>query len=206
MTSGSRWRPGDQIVMRSVWSKRVVAAWPVTVVEDSPERLVIYLAAGAKYKLRTFDSSAKARLPVGDWTLADDLWRVDLIRIMPAGDGHAYLAFWSDDGSFSRWYINLERHYERTKIVFDFVDHFLDIVIAKDLRSWSWKDEDELAEAVSSGVILSQQADEVRAEGHRAIARLEAHASPFNDGWERWKPNLNWAIPELPPVTLALTL
>ena len=153
MTSGSRWRPGDQIVMRSVWSKRVVAAWPVTVVEDSPERLVIYLAAGAKYKLRAFDSPTGARLPVGDWTLADDLWRVDLIRIMRAGDNHAYLAFWSDNGSFSRWYINLERHYERTKIGFDFVDHFLDIVIAGDLRSWSWKDEVELSEAVSSGVI-----------------------------------------------------
>ena len=183
--------------MRSVWGKRIVAAWPVTVVEDSPDRLVIYLAAGSQYKLRTFDSSAKGRLPVGDWTLVDDLWRVDLIRIMREDDDHSYLAFWSDDGSFNRWYVNLERHYERTEIGIDFVDHFLDVVIPRDLGSWRWKDEDELSEAVAAGVISPQEADAVRAEGHRAIARLEAHASPFNEGWEQWKPDPNWAVPEL---------
>ena len=51
---------------------------------------------------------------------------------------------------------------------------------------------------VSTGLITQQATDEIRAEGRRAIARLEAHAPPFNEGWEQWKPNPEWPIPELP--------
>ena len=46
MTSSPRWRPEDQIVIRCVWSDKIADAWPVTIVEDSPGRLVLYLYAG----------------------------------------------------------------------------------------------------------------------------------------------------------------
>ena len=198
MTIEDWWQPGDQIVMRSVWGEKIAVAWPMTVIEDSPGRLVLYLAEGTRYKLRRFDPSAGFRLPIGDWTLSDDLWRVDLIRIMRDGDDHAYLGFWSEDGTFSRWYINMEQHYRRTSIGIDFVDHFLDVVIDGNLTGWRWKDEDELAAAASTGLITRQAADAIRAEGRRAITRLKAHAPPFNEGWEKWKPNPEWSISELP--------
>jgi len=41
-------------------------------------------------------------------------------------------------------------------------------------------------------------ADEVRREGERVIARLEARRPPFCDGWESWQPDPGWPIPELP--------
>ena len=66
MTSSPRGRPGDQIVMRSVWGDKIADAWPVTVVEDSPGRLVLYLSAGSQYKFRDFGSASDARLPLGD--------------------------------------------------------------------------------------------------------------------------------------------
>ena len=185
--------------MRSVRGDKIAAAWPMTVVEDSPGCLVLYLGAGSEYKFRDYGSSPEDRLPIGDWTLTDGLWRVDLIRIMRDGDDHAYLGFWSEDGSFSRWYVNLERHYQRTPIGIDFVDHFLDIVIDGNLTDWRWKDEDELLEAVSARLISPQAEDSIRAEGQRAIDRLAARASPFDEGWERWKPDPNWEIPRLPP-------
>ena len=97
---------------------------------------------------------------------------------MRDGDDHAYLGFWSEDGTFSRWYINMEQHYRRTSIGIDFVDHFLDVVIDGNLTGWRWKDEDELAAAASTGLITRQAADAIRAEGRRAITRLEAHARP----------------------------
>ena len=100
---------------------------------------------------------------------------------MRDGDDHTYLGFWSEDGTFSRWYINMEQHYRRTSIGIDFVDHFLDVVIDGNLTSWRWKDEDELAAAVSTGLITRQVADAIRAEGQQATARLEAHAPPFNE-------------------------
>ena len=44
----------------------------MTVIEDSPVRLVLYLAAGSQYKFRDFGSASDARLPLGDWTPSDD--------------------------------------------------------------------------------------------------------------------------------------
>ena len=44
-------------------------------------------------------------------------------------DDHAYLGFRSEDAVSRRWCINLERHYHRTSIGIDFVDHFLAVAI-----------------------------------------------------------------------------
>ena len=52
--------------MRSVWGDKIADAWPVTVVEDSPGRLVLYLSAGSQYKFRDLGSASDARLPLGD--------------------------------------------------------------------------------------------------------------------------------------------
>ncbi len=119
-----------------------------------------------------------------------------MIRIMYSGDRHSYAWFRKEDGS-CLWYVNLES-YERTSIGIDYQDHMLDIVIQPDLTTWRWKDEDELAEAITLGFVSQAQADEIRAEGQRALARLEARSSPFGDGWERWTPDPAWPMPELP--------
>jgi len=71
------------------------------------------------------------------------------------------------------------------------------VVIDPDL-SWRWKDEEELEEAVRLGLLTRQAADGIRAEGERVIARLEARNPPFCDGWERWRPDPAWPIPQLP--------
>ena len=80
----------------------------------------------------------------------------------------------------------------RTPLGFDSMDHMLDIVIEPDL-SWRWKDEGQLAEAVSIGLVTQAWANEVRRKGERMIERLEARRPPFCDGWETWRPD-----PELP--------
>ena len=174
-----RWNARSQIVMRSIWDDRVQAAWPVTVVDDSADALVLYLAAGTVYKTRTFPSDAKLRLPVGELVYVDREWTADLLRIMIPGDQHAYLGFWGQDHKFNRWYVNLEREYRRTKTGIDFVDHFLDIVIQADLETWQWKDEPELREAVSVGLISQMQADAIQNEGLIALDRLNANLPPF---------------------------
>lgn len=193
----SRWKPGDRIVMRSVWGDRIQAAWPVTVVSDTAKALMLYLAAGTAYKMRTYTS--EDRLPIGEWNHLDREWTADMLRIMFPGDQHAYLAFWDEENRFSRWYVNLEREYNRTAIGIDFVDHFLDIVIEADLKTWRWKDEAELGRAVSRNLISQRQAEEIRAEGCLALSRLEAGMAPFGQGWECWTRSPEWLVPTLPP-------
>ena len=192
----SRWKPGDRIVMRSVWGDRIQAAWPVTVVSDTSEALVLYLAAGTTYKIRTY--TTEDRLPIGEWNHLDREWTADMLRIMFPGDQHAFLAFWDQEHRFSRWYVNLEREYNRTAMGIDFIDHFLDIVISADLKTWRWKDEAELSRAASFGLISLRQAEDIRAEGCVALSRLEAGMPPFGEGWECWDRNLEWPVPTLP--------
>lgn len=45
------WATGDQIVYREVWKNRVWTARPVTVVQDTPELIVLYLSAGTRWKM-----------------------------------------------------------------------------------------------------------------------------------------------------------
>jgi predicted RNA-binding protein associated with RNAse of E/G family len=78
------------------------------------------------------------------------------------------------------------------------MDQILDIVISPDLSDWRWKDEDEFAEAERIGVYTSEQAQAIRAEGERVIARLNAQESPFCDGWDNWLPPDEWSIPKFP--------
>ena len=43
-----------------------------------------------------------------------------------------------------------------------------------------------------------EQAEEFRAEGERAIERIEAWSAPFDEGWENWLPDPAWPLPSLP--------
>ena len=90
------------------------------------------------------------------------------------------------------WYVNLEDPLVRTPIGFDYLDRLLDIEIAPDLSRWKWKDEDELEEAVARGILTSQEAHVIRAEGESVIAALDAGHPPFDEPWDRWRPDPCW--------------
>ena len=85
---------------------------------------------------------------------------------MVSGEAHSTLLFWEGpERVFDRWYINLQAPFTRTPQGFDFVDHFLDIVVRPDFSDWVWKDEEELKKAASLGLVTPVQAQEIRAEG-----------------------------------------
>lgn len=93
--------------------------------------------------------------------------------------------------------MNLQEPFRRSDIGFDMLDNMLDIVIDPD-RSWRWKDEEELGEAVRLGLVTEQWADEVRREGERVIDRLRGNERPFSNGWETWEPDPTLGVPQLP--------
>jgi predicted RNA-binding protein associated with RNAse of E/G family len=81
---------------------------------------------------------------------------------------------------------------------FDTRDHTLDLVVAADLGSRTRKDEDELAWAQEVGRYTPAEAQAIRADGERVLARVRHRAPPFCDGWEGWVPDPEWTVPELP--------
>ena len=193
------WKPGDQVVLREIWRGKVWSGRPCTVVEDTPSRLVLYSGAGVRWMKPSDPAGVRLRIPEDEWALREDVWTLEVLRIVTPGARHSVLLLWSAGfQEFLLWYVNLEDPLVRTDVGFDYKDRLLDIEIAPDLSRWKWKDEDELEEAVARGIVTSQQSGEIRAEGERVIAALDVRRPPFNEAWDRWRPDPDWPSPGFP--------
>jgi hypothetical protein len=187
----------EQCLFRFVWPRRVFSAIPTTVVERNSSRVVLWIAAETPVR-----RPPGMRLPIAElgeqrWRYVDARWYGGRLMIAEAGAFHSVYVTWGKDGELVGWYVNLEEPWRESPFGFDTTDHLLDVWIDPD-RSWRWKDEDELAEAVELGLFTPAKADAIRAEGERAIERIEAWSTPFDEGWETWRPDPDWPLPELP--------
>lgn len=193
------WRPGDAIVLRETWRGRVFEARPATVVEDRPDQTTLFVRTGARVAVAVDDEGRQLRLPEGDWHL--ELREVRAFSILSFAwpeTPYAILFLREPDGEPRGWYVNLQTPLERTAIGFDTTDHALDVLVATDRSSWSWKDEDELEEAVAHGLFTRSETEDFRRWGERAVRRLVDRLPPFDEPWEDWAPDPTWPAPELP--------
>ena len=194
-------QPGDQIVLREIWRGRVWAGRPYTIVEDTPRRLALYAGSGVRWMRPARPDGTTLRMREPNWVLQEDVWATEALRIVTPGSRHSVLLLWTARfGELLLWYVNLEDPLVRTPIGFDYLDQLLDIEIAPDLSRWKWKDEDEFEEAIAKGMLTSEKAEVIRAEGERVIAALHAGDSPFDEPWDRWRPDPSWTVPGLPDV------
>ena len=121
-------------------------------------------------------------------------WRnTHVVELIRPRDAHALLLFWDENWRFRGWYVNLQAPLRWTALGYDTTDWALDVWIEPD-GTWAWKDEADFAEAQRLGVFGPGDADAVRAEGERVIA-----ARPWPTGWEAWRPDPAWPLPDLPP-------
>jgi hypothetical protein len=179
-----RFARGDVVAVRELWKGRVWTARPWIVVEDAPARLVLWIPQGAPTKV-----PPPPRIPRDDWELEDGLWKHDAVRVTRPGSAHSILQFASAD----HWYVNLERPFTRSALGFDYLDLELDLICRPD-GSHELADEDDFAGAQRRGVISPAEAAAVRAEADRVVA-----AWPFPTGFEEFRPDPGWELPQLPP-------
>jgi predicted RNA-binding protein associated with RNAse of E/G family len=182
------WSSGDSVVVRELHRGRIWKARAWRVVEDRPERLVLWIPRGAPTKM----PAGEKGVPREEWTLVDGAFGAQVLRVTRPGEPHSLLHFFADDGRFRGWYVNLERPLERSPVGFDLVDLLLDVWVDPD-GSWRWLDEDELDEGLRRGVLTRADADAARAEGERIVAER-----PWPTGWEAWRPDPGWPVPQLP--------
>lgn len=194
-----RRQPGAAVVLRETWRGRIWTARPAIVVRDAEDAQMFFVSAGMRWMCPHAPDGTQLRLPRNGWTLAERQWDTNALSFAWPGVAHAILAFWEPDWVFRGWYVNLQEPLRRTAVGFDYMDHALDIVIAPDLSTWSWKDEDELEEAVARGVFSREQASAFRGEGERALARILNREPPFDGNWTAWRPDASWPVPVLPP-------
>ena len=188
-------RPGDPVLLRSVYGGRVRWAFPHTFVANEGGRLALYIAPGTHgvWMGRDPDGRYLERWARGDdphphvWNTHHVLW---LVR--PRGESHMLGLLWDESWRFQCWYVNLQTPLRKNGLGFDYTDLALDVVVAPD-GTWAWKDEDDFVEAQRLGIVDRAAAAAVRAEGERVVAER-----PWPTGWEEWRPDPSWPPPRLP--------
>jgi hypothetical protein len=206
-----RFTPGQVIVHRNTRRGRIGFARPIRVVSDGELGLLCWMAKGtpAVNEVGPDGHGARGR-PFTEWvTLAYEMrpgqWLGEgiLLLFRPEAD-HSVWWFWTPEGEFSGWYVNLEERAERWDdghvAGVDTVDQDLDVVVAPD-RSWAWKDEDEFTERLALPEhYWVRDEPAVWAEGRRVIKQVEAGEFPFDGTWTDWVPPPEWRTPpDLPP-------
>lgn len=182
-------RVGDDVALRYITRDgRVGHTWAARLLEDTAQRVLLYLPRGTPHKRWGRGENAGQ--------LLDASWTSDTLRFMYPGRAHSIWASWHPDGSFWGYYVNLEEPYRRTPIGFDTNDHHLDIVVGSDLR-WFYKDEPALDDREREGTYSSALIAQIRREADDVTRVIEAGGSPFDEGWERWRPDPSWTIPAL---------
>ena len=193
-----RRKPGDVIVLRGVWHKKIHWACAAFVVRDSPDIIAVFWRAGTPNMIPWKRTTPQDFLD-NTFELLPSTWKeTDVLMLVKPGEAHSVEIMWETGSRKVRcWYVNLQEPLLRTELGFDSMDHMLDIVISPDLSEWRWKDEGEFAEAIAIGVYSPEEAAAIRKEGELAIDNLQKKQSPFCDGWENWLPPAEWGIPPL---------
>ncbi|MFJ2651048.1 DUF402 domain-containing protein [Streptomyces sp. NPDC087420] len=200
------WAPGTQILWRYRQNAgdHVHICRPVTVVQDTDELLAAWLAPGTPcVKPVLADGTPLHHEPLPTRytkprTVVRDQWYgMGVLKLARPGDPWSVWLWWERGWRFQSWYVNLEEPHTRWAGGVDSEDHFLDIDVYPD-RTWRWRDEDEFAQAQQDGLMDARQALRVQEAGRAALEVIGAWGTPFRDGWENWRPDPAWQVPELP--------
>jgi hypothetical protein len=198
--------PGQIVLHRNTRHGRVAFARPVRVISDDDRGLLLWMDRGTPGVTEvTLDGRGARAMSFAEWItheyrLQPGRWQgPGILLFFPPEADHSVWWFWTDDGQFAGWYVNLEERAVRwddgAVAGVDIVDQDLDVVVAPD-RSWQWKDEDEFAERLAfPGHYWVRDEAAVRAEGRRVIKRAEAGEFPFDGTWTDFRPDSSWARP-----------
>lgn len=201
-----RWSPGEVILWtyRNPRFPRLRDEYPVTVVSDDEQGLVVWLAPGTPVLSQVLADGAPIRSAAGPamFTLpraqAVRTWFGSGIVVAFPPDACFTVSFFElEDGTRAAYYVNLELPVVRTRQGMECVDLVLDILVRQG-PTYRFKDEDELEFARQAGVFSGDDELFIREAAQEALALVEVWAHPFDAGLEDFTPNPGWSVPQLP--------
>jgi len=188
-----RYEIGTEVVLRDFQADgRIRAVECGRVVSDDELGTAVWVGGGsAVIRRATLDGAPTRYLPVETKLRTPTVpvvgtWHgYGVLILTPRDAAHCVWWFFTEQGMFDGWYVNLQTPGRRWWGGIDLEDQVLDVVIAPD-RTWRWKDDDDTIGAA------------IREEGQRVIALAEAGAAPFDGRWCDFRPEQSWRPTGLP--------
>jgi hypothetical protein len=195
-----RWPAGATVVIRQHRNGRFRAVTPLRVIEDRPDRRVLYVPRGTRFMAPADRRGRVTRSIRAEAGVVPDRWRDRAaLHIVPEGAAFAVILRWRrsfDD--FAGFYVNLQEPLRPTAIGFDAMDQTLDVLVTPDRSQVRVKDEAELLEAAADGFFSAAEVASIREAADAATRLVIAREPPFDEPWHRWLPDPAWPTPELP--------
>lgn len=190
-------RAGAVVTYRELWAGQVMTAWPMRLLADTADAVVLYLAPETDFQAARAPDGGPVR-DLADWVSVRQTWTGgSLVRIVPRERWYAVDLEYDADRAFVGYYVNFQEPIRTTAQGYDTVDLVLDLVVDPDGSS-RMKDEDEFADAVSAGHIDARTAEVLRAEAARLLNVVERDGSPIQaQEWLAWRPPSDWGVPTL---------
>jgi hypothetical protein len=172
---------------------------PAVVVEDSPDLVALFVPLGTGTLMsRPLPADRPKPWGPGEWELAPGVWRYrNTLFLHRPGEWRSIWVRFSPEWEPDGFYVNLQEPLWRTRWGFDIRDLQLDIVVAAG-GPWRWKDEDDLARSIETGLICAEFAAHVRKTAEQSVQDIEARAWPFDGSYDAWRPDPAWGAPLLP--------
>ena len=195
------WPSGSVVTLRyRSLGGRLDSVRPMRVVSHTDSLLVTYMAEGTVVSVPVFADGRELRdVPLAErWVLPRAAVRrswdgTELVQLFPHGRAHSLWVVRDSAHALVGWYVNLEDPQAFGDDTITTRDHILDIWVPAETGEPEWKDEHELAAALSQGRVSEEQVAAIRAEGERVWGER-----PWPTGWEEWLPPADWTRPELP--------
>jgi hypothetical protein len=199
--------PGETVNLRHLQRDQPGLVFPYRVIEAGDDAVLLWAPPGTRGWLFNMpDGRGLGETPLPEWSSTPRVpvrHTVDhgMLSWIPYGRDYSVRWFFHPDGSFQRWYGNLEAPSvpwrDGGTAGLDTSDWDLDVVVEPD-RSWRWKDEDELTARLAMPESYWVPGEgRVRRAGKEVIALVESGAFPFDGTWCDFRPDPAW-----PPLTV----
>ncbi|GIF37188.1 DUF402 domain-containing protein [Actinoplanes xinjiangensis] len=194
--------PGQVLTRRYLRGRWCTWAQPMRVIGDDDTGLLLWHPEGSDFaRLLDADGNTQHQVTVDrmrDPKLTVHRWEgCDILVLMPPAAAHSVWWFF-EQGDFAGWYVNLEEPCNRRPDGVNTNDHVLDIV-ATPQRTWEWKDAGEFDGRIGDPLYFDgAEAAAIRAEGDRAIKKIEAGEFPFDGTFTDFRPDPAWPALRLP--------
>src|SRR6187399_1448799 len=120
---------GEAVTLREVWHGRVVAARPLRVVEDLPDRHRAFWFVPGTHWMNDPRHDGEVRFLDGTWELEPLVRERGVLSFAFPDSAYGVLMNTDDEGRFTGYYVNIQSPLHRWDGGFDYVDWFLDVRI-----------------------------------------------------------------------------